>query len=250
MSTSSHDIKLDGDGIVLYSSEAESLYRLNGTAAYIWSLLQSQSEAFNTEQIHAALQVEAKRLKLEGADSFRLSETKALMQRLVQLGLVRGTYRFESKEGYAVANLEPNESTVATIHLEQKAGKSVKVELRTFLWVLILFAAIDIYLKLAGFNSLLTRVQNYPTKLGRSRSDIEAEIGALDHAQVYYPKKQMCLQRSVALTLLLRDKGHPAQMVVGAQPYPAKAHAWVELDNRVIGESVKIKNFYHELFRV
>jgi len=39
-------------------------------------------------------------------------------------------------------------------------------------------------------------------------------------------------------------------MVVGAQPYPAKAHAWVELDNRVIGESVKIKNFYHELFRV
>jgi hypothetical protein len=244
MATSSHDINLNGDGMVLYSSVAQRLYRLNGTAAYIWSILRRQKDALNIEQIHAALQLEAKRQRLKGADSLRLAATKDLVQRLVQLGLVHGPDRSEPKAGDATARLAPNERAFSTNLGEQR------IALRTIVWVLFLFVAIDIYLKLAGFNSLLTRIKTYPTKFSQTRSDINVYIAALDHAQVYYPKKEMCLQRSAALTLLLRDKGHSAQMVVGTQPYPTKAHAWVELDNQVIGESVKIKSVYHELLRV
>jgi len=247
MSTNSHDIKLNGDGIVLYSSHAERLYRLNATAAYVWALLQSRRVGFDSAQIHEALQSEAKRLELEGADSFSLSETRDLMEQLVQLGLVSEDSRSESKSSYAAVSLEPQDSTIATTSGTQER---VKIKIRTVIRVLILFAAIDIYLKLAGFNSLLTRVQRYPTKLSSSRSDVVANIAALDQAQIYYPKKQMCLQRSAALTMLLRAKGHAAQMVIGAQPYPAKAHAWVEVDNQVIGDSLRIKSLYHELFRV
>jgi hypothetical protein len=244
MSTSSHDIKLNGDGMVLYSSESQSLYRLNGTAAYIWSLLRRRSDPLNTEQIHAALQLEAKRLRLEGADSFSLAATKELVQRLVQLGLVDGPDRSEATAGCGLARLAPKARTFSTNTGEQRIAVS------TVVWVLFLFAAIDVYLKLAGFNSLLTRIKDYPTELSEPRSAINVCIAALDHAQVYYPKKEMCLRRSAALTLLLRDKGYSAQMVVGAQPYPAKAHAWVELNDQVIGDSVRIKGLYHELFRV
>lgn len=244
MSTSSHDIKLNGDGMVLYSSESQSLYRLNGTAAYIWSLLRRRSDALNTEQMHAALQLEAKRLRLEGADSFSLAATKELVQRLVQLCLVDGPDRSEATAGCSLARLAPKARTFSANIGEQR------IAVRTVVWVLFLFAAIDVYLKLAGFNSLLTRIKTYPTELSEPRSDINVCIAALDHAQVYYPKKEMCLQRSAALTLLLRDKGYSAQMVVGAQPYPAKAHAWVELNDQVIGDSVRIKGLYHELLRV
>jgi len=245
MSTNSHEIKLNGDGVVIYSSQAERLYRLNGTAAYVWALLQSRRVGFDSAQIYEALQSEAKRLELEGADSFSLSETRDLMQRLVQLGLVSEDSRSESKTSYTA--LELQESTIAAT---SGTHERVKIKKRTVIRVLILFAAIDIYLKLVGFNSLLTRVQRYPTKLSSSRSDVVSNIAALDQAQIYYPKKQMCLQRSVALTMLLRAKGHAAQMVIGAQPYPAKAHAWVEVDNQVIGDSLRIKSLYHELFRV
>ena len=244
MSTSSHDIKLNGDGMVLYSSESQSLYRLNGTAAYIWSLLRRRSDALNTEQIHATLQLEAKRLRLEGVDSFSLAATKELVQRLVQLDLVAGPDRLEAEAVFAAIRPEPTVRTDSINPCEQR------IAVRTVVRVLFLFVAIDIYLKLAGFNSLLTRISAYPTKLSQSRSDINGCIATLDHAQVYYPKKEMCLQRSAALTLLLRDQGHSAQLVVGAQPYPAKAHAWVELNNHVIGDSVRIKSLYRELFRV
>jgi len=243
MSTSSHDIKLNGDGMVLYSSESQSLYRLNGTAAYIWFLLRGHSDALNTEQIHAALQLEAKRLRLAGADSFSFAETKDMVQQLVQLGLVDCSDQAEAKARCSTTRFASTEQAFSTKISEQR------IAVRTVVRVVFLFVAIDIYLKLAGFNSFLTRIRAYPTQLCEPRSAINVCIAALAHAQVYYPKKEMCLQRSAALTLLLRDQGYSAQMVVGVQPYPAKAHAWVELDDQVIGDSVRLKSNYHELFR-
>ena len=50
---------------------------------------------------------------------------------------------------------------------------------------------------------------------------------AVNRAMMWYPKQVLCLQRSVVTTCLLRSSGVEAQLVMGAQRTPFKAHPWV-----------------------
>jgi hypothetical protein len=72
----------------------------------------------------------------------------------------------------------------------------------------------------------------------------------VNRAQVYYPKKAMCLQHSAVLTCLLRHHGVPAEMVLAAQEFPPKAHAWVEVEHTVVNDSQQVKTKYRELRRL
>jgi Transglutaminase-like superfamily len=67
---------------------------------------------------------------------------------------------------------------------------------------------------------------------------------AVDHACIWYPRSTLCLKRSVVTTCLLRSSGVPAQLVVGAQHLPFKAHAWVELADRPIHERTDVRSAY------
>lgn len=67
---------------------------------------------------------------------------------------------------------------------------------------------------------------------------------AVNHACSWYPKRALCLQRSAVTTCLLRSEGVPAQMVLGAQKLPFKAHAWVEVDGLVVNERAEIQTTY------
>src|SRR6266404_6305287 len=59
---------------------------------------------------------------------------------------------------------------------------------------------------------------------------------AMNYACVVYPKRVLCLQRSAVTTCLLRSCGVPAEMVIGAQKLPFKAHAWTEINGRAVNE--------------
>jgi hypothetical protein len=67
---------------------------------------------------------------------------------------------------------------------------------------------------------------------------------ALNYACVWYPKRVLCLQRSAVLTCLLRSRGVTAQMVVGAQKFPFKAHAWTEVNGQSINERNDVQSTY------
>lgn len=69
---------------------------------------------------------------------------------------------------------------------------------------------------------------------------------AVNLACVWYPKDVLCLQRSAVTTYLLRKSGIAAQMVLGAQELPFKAHAWVEVSGNVINERADV----HAIYRV
>jgi hypothetical protein len=72
----------------------------------------------------------------------------------------------------------------------------------------------------------------------------------VDRAQMYYPKKAMCLQHSAVVTCLLRRRGVPAEMVLAAQDFPPKAHAWAEVEGEVVSDSPVVKTKYRELRRL
>ncbi|SRR6266404_1590750 len=73
---------------------------------------------------------------------------------------------------------------------------------------------------------------------------IDRVCTAVNYACVWYPKEALCLQRSFVTTYLLRNQGVPAQMVLGAQRLPFKAHAWVEVNGRAVNERSDVQAVY------
>lgn len=73
---------------------------------------------------------------------------------------------------------------------------------------------------------------------------IDEVCDAVNRACAWYPKRTLCLQRSVVTTCLLRSYGIPARMVLGAQKLPFRAHAWVEVDGRPVNERANVHEIY------
>ena len=68
-------------------------------------------------------------------------------------------------------------------------------------------------------------------------------------ACIWYWKQVLCLQRSAATACLLKHHGVAAQMVIGAQQMPFKAHAWVEVGGRVVNDKPYTPEMYSVLDR-
>jgi|SRR5579875_583661 len=108
----------------------------------------------------------------------------------------------------------------------------------------------DLYLARGNFEVLYVKVRNYP--LARKEPPpraIERICYAVDLATIWYWKQAQCLQRSAATTCLLRQYGVPAEMIIGAQQLPFKAHAWVEVDGRVVNDKPYMREMYAMLDR-
>ena len=105
----------------------------------------------------------------------------------------------------------------------------------------------DLYLAKGNFSALYNKVRNYPLARKSPRPDaVERICAATDMACIWYWKEALCLQRSAALTCLLKECGVAAQLVIGAQQMPFKAHAWVEVNGQVVND----KSYTPELYAV
>ena len=108
----------------------------------------------------------------------------------------------------------------------------------------------ELYLKRGSFRSLYDRVRNYP--VGRNAPEpaiVERICSAVDMAVIWYPKQVLCLQRSAAAACLLKAYGVRAQLVIGAQQMPFKAHAWVEVEGQVVNDKPYTSAMYAVLDR-
>ncbi|MHB8413381.1 MAG: lasso peptide biosynthesis B2 protein [Candidatus Acidiferrales bacterium] len=112
---------------------------------------------------------------------------------------------------------------------------------------LILF---DLYLARGNFEALYDKVRRCPLREDRAMRDAAARIcSAMDMACIWYWKEARCLQRSAATACLLKQNGVPAQMVIGAQQLPFKAHAWVEVGGHVVNDKPYMREMYGVLDR-
>jgi len=112
---------------------------------------------------------------------------------------------------------------------------------------LILF---DLYLARGNFASLYGKVRNCRVRSQEPIHDAAGRIcAAMDMACIWYWKEARCLQRSAATACLLKQYGVKAQMIIGAQQMPFKAHAWVEVDGRVVNDKPYMREMYAVLDR-
>lgn len=97
----------------------------------------------------------------------------------------------------------------------------------------------DFHLRTAGLRRSL-RLSEW---LGGARPTAQRDealvvqtVRRVAEAAAFYPGRAECLEQSLALAVLLRRRGIPAQLRLGVRPYPFMAHAWVEYDGRPINE--------------
>ena len=107
----------------------------------------------------------------------------------------------------------------------------------------------DLYLARGNFAALYDKVRNYLIGSRTAPDDVERICRAVDMACIWYWKEALCLQRSAATACLLKEYGVRAQMVIGAQQMPFKAHAWVEVDGRVVNDKPYTPEMYSVLDR-
>jgi hypothetical protein len=108
----------------------------------------------------------------------------------------------------------------------------------------------DLFLALGNFAALYDKVRKHPVKKTTPPPDAVKRIcSAVDMACIWYWKEALCLQRSAATSCLLKSHGISAQLVIGAQQLPFKAHAWVEVDGRVVNDKPYMPEMYAVLDR-
>lgn len=111
-----------------------------------------------------------------------------------------------------------------------------------FLQALLGLVVYDVLDLVCPFVTICAIVRRWKTSRNRADQNIvNRTCAALNWACIWYPKRALCLQRSFVTTYLLRRHGIPAQMVLGAQKLPFKAHAWVEVDGHAINERSNVK---------
>src|SRR5947208_15974117 len=100
--------------------------------------------------------------------------------------------------------------------------------MRFLFWkALVGLAAVDLLLLCRNFVALHRAVRKWKLSAVDAPADVTDRVcDAINRACIWYPKQALCLQRSAVTTCLLRSCGVPAQMVLGAQKLPFKAHAW------------------------
>lgn len=107
----------------------------------------------------------------------------------------------------------------------------------------------DLYLACGNFKALYEKVRNCPIENTPAPNGVERICAAVDMACIWYWKEVLCLQRSAATACLLKRHGVPAEMMIGAQQMPFKAHAWVEVNDRVVNDKPYMREMYTVLDR-
>ena len=141
---------------------------------------------------------------------------------------------------------KPIEGPVAVAHVKWRFLAMSIIVLRAYVKLI----QFDLYLARGNFAALYDKVHRHPLgNKAASANAIEQICSAVDMACIWYWKEALCLQRSAATTCLLKRYGVPAQMVIGAQQIPFKAHAWVEVNGAVINDKSYTREMYAVLDR-
>lgn len=253
------------DGSVLLSVHADQVFRLNGVGALTWLIIEEVGSPFKVDYVVHRLHALFEEINSEGEVYYDVSpeqlshDTGALLEKLCGLGVLVRHTDLQQQTTYAVAegvtgttgSPDPVAEPLSIMETAE-AGEQAKMPKREIVIAFLVLAAVDLLLKFAGFETLVRRIERWPIRESRISDPNKARsvCAAVDRAQMYYPRKAMCLQRSAAVTFLLRHRGVPAVMVLAAQEFPPKAHAWVEVGGVVVNDSKIVKGKYRELRRL
>jgi hypothetical protein len=251
------------DGSILLSVADDSICKLNGVGALTWMVLEDHAAGVTVEDVVQELSAQFNAINAEGRLRYDVSreqlwsDTERFLKQLEVMHLVKRATDSSGQEFYYISpgvsgTTASTAPVAATAPKEFSPQNDIQPLKRETLSAFVGLLAFDLLLKFRGFQSLIEKVEHWPTAEPRT-TDLETcrHVRAMvDRAQMYYPKKAMCLQHSAVVTCLLRRRGVAAVMVLAAQPFPPKAHAWVEVDGRVVNDFTAVQRTYQVMRRV
>lgn len=109
----------------------------------------------------------------------------------------------------------------------------------------------DVAIKVFGSASVLKKAATLRTLPAACPDKTEqCIVSAVDSAVCLYMKWVPCLQRSVVTARLLRWNGIDAHIVIGVRSEPFFGHAWVEVDGRIVNDSLGYQRALTVLTRI
>ena len=265
------------DGSVLLSIADDRICKLNGVAALTWMILEENPAGLSVDDVVRELSEQFDAINAEGQLRYEVSreqlrnDTERFLKSVTEMNLLQiETDSFGQELYYIKRGVSGTTSTTVTTaatakrkisstesELDQPSGSvsttgEIQLSKRETLTAFIGLLVFDLLLKFRGFQSLIKKVEDWPTA-EPATTDLEIcrHVRAMvDRAQMYYPKKAMCMQRTAVVTCLLRRRGVPAEMVLGAQEYPTKGHAWAEVSGVVVNDNPTVNTRYRELRRI
>lgn len=253
------------DGSVLLSVAEDRICKLNGVGALTWIVLEDHRRGISLEDLVAQLLDQFDAINAEGQLRYDVSseqlrsDTARFLKQLAEMHLVHRATDSQGRELYCISESvsgttanavdAPDTINSTTDFSPNHDSRSLKRETVTAFIGLLAF---DLLLKFRGFQSLVEKVERWPTAEPPTtdRETCRRVRAMVDRAQMYYPKKAMCLQHSAVLTCLLRRRGVPAEMILAAQHFPAKAHAWVEVAGTVVNGNQNVRTKYLRLRQI
>jgi hypothetical protein len=251
------------DGSIVLSIAEDRVCRLNGVGALTWMVMEDIPASLSVDEIVRALEQQFEAINAEGELCYEVSheqlrsDTELFLRKMASMGLVAVSQDSRGQKFYAVKD-DVSATTSAPApadpfqEIAAEVDQNTRVTKRETFTAFVGLFAFDLLVKFAGFEALIKRVESWPTAEPRKtdREICRRVRATVDRAQMYYPKKAMCLQHSAVVTCLLRRRGVPAEMVLGARAFPPKAHAWAEVMNEVVSDSPRVKAKYKELRRL
>jgi hypothetical protein len=250
------------DGGVLLSIAEDRICRLNGVGALTWMVLQEAERDLSLDEVVDRLSEQFEAINAEGELAYEVSrsqlrvDTSLFLEKLATMNLLETNEGELYRISRDVSGTTSPEKATGAVSVESEPDPSIrteeKVSKRETLTAFVGLLAFDVLVKLAGFKALIEKVEHWPTAEPRSGDlRICRRVRAMvDRAQMYYPKKAMCLQHSAVVTCLLRRRGMPAQMVLAAHEFPIRVHAWSEVNGYVVNDRQDVKSKHREMRRV
>ena len=245
---------------MLLSIAEDSVCKLNGVGALTWMILEDTRDGLSLDEIVRALEHEFAAINAEGELRYDVpyeqlqTDTDRFLSKMVSLGLLQC-----SCDGlYSISEDVTGTTSAPPTEIEQPnftgydVAEDLSISRRETFSAFVGLLAFDLLLKFGGFQRLIGKVAHWPTAQPHTanRELCRRVRSMVDRAQMYYPKKAMCLQHSAVVTCLLRRRGVPAEMVLAAQTFPPKAHAWAEVAGEVINDQRSVKSEYRVLKRI
>ena len=253
------------DGSVLLSIADNRVCKLNGVGALTWMVLEDNPAGVAIDDLVRELSKQFQVINAEGALRYEVSheqlrnDTEHFLKKITQLKLLEiktsadGQDRYYIRSGVSGTTSNRVDAAAAAKHVDVKPPASPLIlSKRETLTAFAGLLAFDLLLKFRGFNSVINKVEHWPITEPRT-TDLQTcrRVRAMvDRAQMYYPKKAMCLQHTAVLTCLLRRRGVPAEMILAAQEFPPRGHAWAEVEGQIINDVQSIKNSHRVLRRI
>ena len=214
----------DEDGLVLLDLRRGDYSSFNPVGALVWKQIEMGA---TLEEILGTLAMTFP----EVDPGIITQDVRALLTQLLNEGLIAA-----DRSG---CGARPKSSAPTRAMDSDPASANEEVGLWRTLTAFLYLVYVDVLMRLSCFRRVYDTVCETET---RARSVEPASIRrtcrAMDRAARAYLKRAWCLQRSAACVFQLRRQGVPAELVLGVRTFPFGAHAWVELDGRILNDDL------------